>query len=335
MRLELAHAGNAQRHHGQRRIDLQRGQRVVGKRRPHVGKAWQSQVRLVCAELPHGLVVGHARKGNRQIDTRSRKARLHKLLHHAEDRVLLREAHLQIHLRELKLAVGAQILVAEAPCNLKIPVEARDHQDLLEDLRRLRQRIELAGMHAAGHQKIARALGRGLGQDRGFDLEEALLAQALANGQRDLVAQAEVVLHLGPAQIDVAVFEPHFLVLDCFFRRRKRRQPRVVQHTRSSVASISISPVGILGLIASLSRKRTLPTAATTYSGRTCSPFAWPSGIRLVVKHHLRNSCAVAEVEEDQVAVVAAPVHPAHQHHLLARVGSAQRAAHVGPFEIP
>ncbi len=45
------------------------------------------------------------------------------------------------------------------------------------------------------------------------------------------------------------------------------------------MASISISPVGILGLMASASRRRTLPTAATTYSGRTCSPLAWPSGV--------------------------------------------------------
>ncbi len=55
------------------------------------------------------------------------------------------------------------------------------------------------------------------------------LRQALANGQRDLVAQPEVALHLGAAQVDVAIFQPHLFVLDGFFRRRKGRQPRVVQ----------------------------------------------------------------------------------------------------------
>ena len=168
-------------------------------------------------------------KGIGRVDAGRGKARLHELLDDAEDRLLLREAHLQIDLRELKLAVGAQILVAEAAGDLKIAVEAGDHEDLLEDLRRLRQRVELAGMHAAGNQKIARALGRGFGQDRRFDLEKALLAQAFADGQRNLVAQAEVVLHLGAAQIDVAVFEADFLVLDGLFGRRKRRQARVVQ----------------------------------------------------------------------------------------------------------
>ena len=97
-------------------------------------------------------------------------------------RLLPRKAHLQVDLRELQLAVGAQVLVAEAARDLEVAVEAGDHQDLLEDLRRLRQRVELARMHAAGDQKIARALGRGLGQDRRFDLEKSLLAQAFANG---------------------------------------------------------------------------------------------------------------------------------------------------------
>ena len=167
------------------------------------------------------------------VDAGRGKRRGKKLLDHAEDRLLAREAHLQIDLRELKLAVGAQILVAEAAGDLEIAVEAGDHEDLLEDLRRLRQRVELAGMHAAGNQKIARALGRGLGQDGRFDLEKALLAEALANGERDVVAQAEVALHLGAAQVDVAIFEPDFLVLDGFFGGRKRRQARVVQNEQA------------------------------------------------------------------------------------------------------
>ncbi len=79
-----------------------------------------------------------------------------------EDVLAAREAHLQIDLREFELAVGALVFVAEAAGDLEVAVEAGDHQDLLEDLRRLRQRVKLAGMHAAGHQEIARALGRGL-----------------------------------------------------------------------------------------------------------------------------------------------------------------------------
>jgi hypothetical protein len=59
-------------------------------------------------------------------------------LQRGEDVVLGDEAHLQIELVELAgRAVGARILVAEARRDLEIAVEARDHQQLLELLRRL------------------------------------------------------------------------------------------------------------------------------------------------------------------------------------------------------
>jgi hypothetical protein len=77
------------------------------------------------------------------------------------------EAHLEIELVELaRQTVGARVFVAEARRDLEIAVEARHHQQLLVLLRRLRQRVELARMDAARHQEVARALGRGGGQDR-------------------------------------------------------------------------------------------------------------------------------------------------------------------------
>jgi hypothetical protein len=57
-------------------------------------------------------------------------------------------------------------------------------------------------------------------------------------------------------------------------------------------------------------------------------------GRELLVEHDLGNAGAVAQIEKDQVAVVAAPVDPAHQNHLLAGVGGAQVAAKMRPFEI-
>ncbi len=77
------------------------------------------------------------------------------------EHVLLRdEAHLEVELVELaRRAVGARVLVAEARRDLEVAVEARDHQQLLEHLRRLRERVELARMDPARHQVVARALG--------------------------------------------------------------------------------------------------------------------------------------------------------------------------------
>ena len=53
------------------------------------------------------------------------------------------EAHLDVELGELRLAIAAQVLVAEAARDLEVAVVAGDHQQLLELLRRLRQRVEL------------------------------------------------------------------------------------------------------------------------------------------------------------------------------------------------
>ena len=91
-----------------------------------------------------------------------------------EDDFGAREGDLQVDLGELGLTVGAQVFVAEAARDLEVLVEAGDHEDLLEDLRRLRQRVELAGMNAAGDEVVARAFGRGARHEGRFDLVEAL-----------------------------------------------------------------------------------------------------------------------------------------------------------------
>ena len=52
-------------------------------------------------------------------------------------------------------------------------------------------------------------------------------------------------------------------------------------------------------------------------------------GIALLVEHDLSDAGAVANINKDQIAEVAPPVHPAHEHGLLARVRWAQSAAHV------
>src|SRR3546814_12919214 len=82
------------------------------------------------------------------------------------------EAHLEVELVELaRRAVGAAVLVAKAGRDLEVAVEAGDHQKLLEHLRRLRQRVELARVQAARHQVVARALGAAGGEDRRLELQ--------------------------------------------------------------------------------------------------------------------------------------------------------------------
>ena len=82
----------------------------------------------------------------------------HGLADHAHHVVGVGEAHLRVELHELELPVGAQVLVAQAAGDLVVAVEAADHQQLLEQLRALRQRVELARRQPRRHHEVARAL---------------------------------------------------------------------------------------------------------------------------------------------------------------------------------
>ena len=128
------------------------------------------------------------------------------------DVLALDERHLDVDLAELELPVGALVLVAEAAGDLVIALDAADHEDLLELLRRLRQGVERARLTAVRHEEFAGALGRALEQDRRLDFQEALLVHEHARGGGHLAAHAQVAGHLRPAQIEVAILEPQLLV---------------------------------------------------------------------------------------------------------------------------
>ena len=58
------------------------------------------------------------------------------------------KAHFQVELGKLGLAIGAQVLVAKAAGDLEIAFDAGHHEQLLELLRALGQRIKFVGMQA-------------------------------------------------------------------------------------------------------------------------------------------------------------------------------------------
>jgi hypothetical protein len=124
------------------------------------------------------------------------------------EHVLLRdEAHLDVELVEFQRTVGAQVLVAEAGRDLEVAVEARDHQQLLELLRGLRQRVELARVQARRHQEVARAFRRGGRQDRGLVLGKPWATMRLADRGDHLGAQHDVLVQGLAAQVEEAVLE--------------------------------------------------------------------------------------------------------------------------------
>ena len=129
---KFADFGRTNRNHRKIRIDRQFLQILRRKAVAHVYKCRQPQVRLVDPILPDGLVVIHSGKRRLDLIARSTKGCGQKPFHHFPHAFRLRIRHFQIDLREFRLAIGAQIFIAEAAHDLKIFVEAGDHQDLFE-----------------------------------------------------------------------------------------------------------------------------------------------------------------------------------------------------------
>ena len=97
-----------------------------------------------------------------------------------------------------------------------------------------------------------------------------------------------------------------------------------------------MSPVGIFGFFEPFAalRRRTVPVAAMTIFRPRRFRFARvPAGETLLVEHDLRDAGAVAHVEKNEVAVVAAAIDPAHEGNGGSGVGGAEVSAEVRVFE--
>ena len=96
------------------------------------------------------------------------------ILEELEHILLFHKRHLTVNLCELRLTVCTQVFITEALGNLEITVEATDHQQLLQSLRRLRQGIELSGIHARRHYEVACSFWSRSNQNRRLNLDEVL-----------------------------------------------------------------------------------------------------------------------------------------------------------------
>ena len=285
-------------------------------------------VGLVGAVVLHGVVPGHAGQG---------KLKLHALdlpedagehaLDHGVDVLLVDEGHFDVALGELRLTVGAVVLVAEAAGDLVVLVKAGEHQQLLVDLGTLGQGVEGAGMQAAGHQEVARALGRGLGQDGGLHLSEALLVQRAADAGDHLGAHAQLLLHGGAAQIQIAVLQAHQLVfvglvVDVDRRGLALVQQHRVAHHDLDLAGLELAVDGALVAQAHLALhgQHVLAAQALGQSKQL-------GGAVVSVKHQLHKTLAVAQPDEHQAAQVAGALHPAGEMHGLTGHFAGQQAA--------
>ena len=225
------------------------------------------------------------------------------------EHVFLRhERHFEIELIELaRRAVGAARLVAKARRDLEIAVEARDHQQLLELLRRLRQRVELARMQPARHVIGARPRAS-RGQDRRLELGEALLDHAPADRGDDLRAQHDVRMHMLAPQIEEAIGEPHVLGIVGVAVDRERQRLGDRLHRQFGDHQLDLAGRQL--------RIDRVGRAGDDLAGDGDDAFE-PQRVdrgeerRRHVDDALRDAVMIAQIDEQQLAVVALAVDPA------------------------
>ena len=253
-------------------------------------------------------------------------------MHHRLDRgehVLLGgERHLEIELVELAgRAVGARVLVAKAGRDLEIAVEAGDHQQLLVLLRRLRQRVELAGMQAGRHQEVARPLGRARGQDRRLELDEALRLHAPADARDHARAQQDVPLHRFAPQVEEAKAQARVFGIVALGVDLERQllggrfdQQGVGDHFDLAGRQVRVDRLGAARDHAAGHGEHALQAHVLGVGKERM----------LGLEHDLGDAVMVAQIDEQQLPVITLAVHPAGQAHRLADMGGAQLAAVVG-----
>ena len=274
-----------------------------------------AQVRLVRAVFVHGVRVAHDRKRIGQGDAEHLlEYRPEHAFENGTDLRFAQERGLAVDLGEFGLAVGAQVLVAEALGDLVVAVVARDHEELLEQLRRLRQREELPGMHARGYQVVARAFGRRAGEHRRLDVDEAVRIEILPHRHGGAIAQHQVLLHRLAAQVDDAVREAHrlreILVVELERRRERGVEDLDVVREHFDFARGDVRINGAFGTPAHEAGHLQHEFVADLF--RRCE-----SRLAVGIRHHLREALAVAQVDENHPAVVAAAVRPAGKRHRL------------------
>ncbi len=259
--------------------------------------------------------MGHAREGIGQRDVQHLGEQLaDHAFHERHDAFLVQEGGLDVDLGELGLAVGAQILVAEAAHDLVVAIDAAHHQQLLEELRRLRQRKELTRMGTAGHQVIARTFRRGAGQHGCFHVHETVAIQVVAQKAGDARAQLEMLQHGGAAQVDVAITQAHVLA-DLVLVELERRSLGGIEDVqrRRHYLDGARRQTRVFGA----SRPAPYP-AANAQHVFTAHRFGGRKHLGIVrMADDLGQAFPIAQVDEDHPAMIAPPVHPAGQFHVL------------------
>src|SRR5436309_1026298 len=291
-----------------------------------------AQVRLVGAVFQNGLVErdpGERRRCHRALRTEFLEHAVEDRLDRREHVLLGDERHLEVELVELaRRPIGAAVLVTEARGDLEVAIEPGDHEELLELLRRLRQRVELPRVDTARHEVVARTLGGARREDRRLELGEPGRDHSPADRRDDMAPQQHVPVELLPPEVEEAVAEARLLRIlgGAADLDRQGLGDREGFEVLDGELDLPRGKLGVHGLgRAGHHRPGHRDDALET------EPFGRPQVRARSLENALGQTVVVAEVDEQKAAVVALPVDPAREPRRRARVRRPELAARVGP----
>ena len=256
---------------------------------------------------------------------------VHQRLDRLEDVFLGDEAHFHVELIEFQRTVGAQVFIAEAGGDLEVTVEARHHQQLLELLRGLRQGVELARMHPARHQEVARAFRRRGRQDRRLILKEALGDHARADRLDHARPQDDVAVQTLATQVEEAVAQANLFRIFLLAENRHRQFGGFRQdfHRQDAHLDLAGRQVGVDGR--AFAQDDFAIHLDHALGAQALNDL---EARRFGVQHQLGQAIVVAQVNKQQAAVVALAVDPARQTNIRARIRRTEGAAGVGAIGV-
>ena len=181
-------------------------------------------------------------------------------------------------------------------------------------------------MQPRGHQEVARAFRRRCRQDRRLEFGEARRPHALAHRTDDARARHDVLVQRLAAQVEETVGQADVFGIVRLVEDRQRQLARRAQHF--DIADEDLDRAGRQRLVDRL-RRAHLHVAVDAQAPFGAHRLGKLERGRIGVDHALRHAVVVAQVDEEQAAVIAHAVHPARQARGGADMGFAQFPARV------
>ena len=122
-----------------------------------------------------------------------------------DDVVAFGKGDFHLQLGELRLPVGAQVLVPEAAAELIITLDAAGHDELAVHLCGLRQRVPGIVAPLTDDSELVRTATGPLGEQRGLNLKEAAVVEVLAPSTQDSVPGTQHRQHLRVPELEISV----------------------------------------------------------------------------------------------------------------------------------